>query len=128
MSPSKKIVAIVACSVIISLFSVGGASAAAPAQFPNSKTLQPLPSPDIKPNISGNVNSVGTVTATEPVQNQITAPEDTEIVVPPQQTSGDIKTAEKPKDENDGYRLIAYTSLALIAIALIAYFAKRKIV
>jgi hypothetical protein len=99
---------------------------AASAQFPNSKTLQPLPSPDIKPNISGNINSVNTVTAIEPVPDPLTNPQETEIIQPPQQNNS-IKIPEQPKNNDSGYRVITYVSLILIAIVLVVYFTKRKI-
>jgi hypothetical protein len=94
--------------------------------FQDNSTLQPMPYPDAKPNISGNVNSVTTRAQNLEKPQQETSPSETE--------ENDLGTLPNTTINGAGqksggttFRIAIYTVLALGVVATATYIARRKV-
>jgi len=84
------------------------------AIFPDSKSLQPMPTPDVHANISGNTNSTTTFTpSNEPMQNTTS-------------TQSALETVQ-PENTKSGNPVIFYfLGLIIILVIIFVYIKKRK--
>ncbi len=129
---THKIIAGVVTSICL-LSASNFAFAAKEANFPNPKSLQPMPSPDIKPDISRNVNSENVpipINGTTYSSDEETSLDDEGI----NSNNEEETSSENPQDETlekeikaPSSNMWVYISLILALVGLIIYIAKQTL-
>lgn len=116
---------------LATLFSLGviaiimpSVHAAKLAPFPNDKTLQPMPSQDVHPNISGNVNSTGIGTANKGNGQENTLLSESEKTAT-EERAGTLQDNPESNSRRWNYWPV-YTGLALGIVGLAIYFSKKR--
>jgi len=111
---------------IISFQTPTGEAAKLVPSFMDNSTLQPMPYPDAKPNISGNVNSVTTRAENLGSPQQETYPSEPEENGA-QTPANTTKNGADQKNGSATFKITVYTALTLGVIAIATYIAKKRI-
>lgn len=123
MKTLKKFFIIFACVLGILLIDVSETQAAKLAPFPNSKTLQPMPDPDVHPNISGNINSTVGAGSQKNVQEKTSLSESERAVA--EEQGGALQ--DNPKSKSGGVIFWFITlGLTLGVIVIARYFRQKR--
>lgn len=94
--------------------------------FPDAKSLQPMPSEDIQPNISGNVNSgpnnIYNKNLSETASEENIYPTNPEVT--PEES---VSTESLPTDEGpESSHFLAYTIFLVVILAVVIFLIKNK--